>query len=621
MTGTPLRRLETPLAAGCRVLSPGDGGEEVGDPSCLRQLLATVEAASDTSSGSAELAAAAGDWPATYALASGRANVVRALDLPPDATVLEVASGCGPVTRYLGEQCAVVDALEADPAKAAVARARTRDLSSVEVFVGTLDDVPPVPTYDVVVVVDMLERVGGGTADPEPYLAFLRSCHAVLRPGGTLVLAIGNPLGVKYLSGAADDHTGRPFDSLEGYLLESPARTFPRRALEEMLETAGFGTEVLASFPDHRLPRAIMSDTLFRSAGHLVEAMPRFPSPDHTTPRLQLADEAQTWRSLVASGAGEYFANSFVVLALKGDGPSLWSPERHAVMFNSERQPQFGVRSEIRGTGSDLHVARTPLYPDRAHAADETGPLRHTLVAEEPVVRGRDFVQVLIDEPDRRAELLGRWAALVPDDEWAPVDLVPHNIVLTGDDVLVAIDQEWSLRGFDRDALLVRGLFQSAMQMASRTRPERLRPHGTVGELLTALGADLGLDIDEEMLDRFLAQESDFQSHVNITDSTRSARRARARDDLRAVLALTLADVRGGERFDVQWSTAVAEIDKLYVVLGEQQRDHDHAVAEYQAALDAATQEVAALRDRQPSTVARRIAAGVLRRSGLRRPQ
>jgi SAM-dependent methyltransferase len=623
MTGTPVRDREATLEAGCRVLSPGDspGSEEAAGHAGLRALLTMVEGATDRSSGSVELAEAAGDWPATVALAPGRANVVRGLDLPPDATVLEVGCGCGPVTRYLGEHCAVVDALEADAAQAAVARARTRDLSGVEVFVGTLDDVPPVPAYDVVVVVGVLERVGGGTPDPEPYLSFLRSCHAVLRPGGTLVLAVGNPLGVKYLSGAADEHTGRPFDSLEGYLLGSPARSFPRRALEQLLQAAGFRTEVLASFPDHLLPRTIMSDTLFRAAGQLAEAMPRFPSPDHTNARLQLADEAQTWRSLVAGGAAEYFANSFVVLAQKGDGTSLWAPDRHAVMFNSERQPEFAVRSEIRGTDADLHVARAPMYPERAPAAGTAGALRHNLAAREPVVRGRDLVQVLIDEPDRRAELLGRWAALVPDVEWAPVDLVPHNVVLTADDVLVPIDQEWSLRGYDRDVLLVRGLFHSAMQMASRTRPERLRPYETVGELLTALAADIDIDMDEELLDRFLMRESDFQSLVNITHATRSARQARARDDLLAVIAQSLADVRGGERFDLQWKKAMVEIDKLYAVLGEQQRNHERASAESKLALDTAIQEAAVLRARQPSAVAHRVAEGILRRLGLRRPE
>ena len=106
-----------------------------------------------------------------------------------------------------------------------------------------------------------------------------------------------------------------------------------------------------------------MSDTLFRAAGQLAEAMPRFPSPDHTNARLQLADEAQTWRSLVAGGAAEYFANSFVVLAQKGDGNSLWAPDRHAVMFNSERQPEFAVGSEIRGTDADLHVAQPRCIP------------------------------------------------------------------------------------------------------------------------------------------------------------------------------------------------------------------------------------------------------------------
>jgi SAM-dependent methyltransferase len=628
MTTTPLRGLDVPVEGGCRVLARRDPGNDPAgtdaaaiDAAAFGRLLDLVTAASDRSSGSPELTPPAGDWPATYALSPARPNAIRALDLAHDATVLEIGAGCGPVTRYLGEQCAVVDALEADPARAAVAHARAGDLPSVEVFVGTLRDVPPVPAYDVVVAIDVFEHVGGGTADPEPYLAFLRACAAVLRPGGTLVLPIANALGVKYLSGAAEEHTGRPFDSLEGYLVDSPVRTFPRRTVEEMLASAGFGTEVLAAFPDHRLPRVVMSDSLFRSSGQLAQALPRFPSPDHTTPRLQLADEALTWRNLVAAGVGEHFANSFVVLGVKGDGPSLWAPERHAVMFNTGRQPQFCVRSEIRGAGADMHVARTPLYPERAGGGESTGPLRHTLAERELVVRGEDLLQVVLDEPERRSELLRRWAALVPVDEWAPVDLVPHNVVLTPDDTLVAIDQEWSLRGYDRDALLVRGLFQSAVQMASRTRPERLRPHETVGALLHALAADTGIDLDDDVLDRFVVQEAAFQALVNVTDATPAERRARSGEEIRAMLTLPLTEVRGGDRFDVQWQRAVVAVDELHAAFAEQQRTHDEALAACQRALDAVREEAAELRARQPVAVARRITGGVLRRVGLRRPR
>ena len=141
--------------------------------------------------------------------------------------VLEIGCGCGPITRYLGERCGTVDSVEPMPARAAVAALRTRDLDSVQVLVGTLDDVPPSPPTTSSSSSACLEYVGPGHARPRPVRALPRagatpSCATAAR----CVLAIENPLGVKYVAGAVEDHTNRPFDSLEGYALISPARTF-----------------------------------------------------------------------------------------------------------------------------------------------------------------------------------------------------------------------------------------------------------------------------------------------------------------------------------------------------------------------------------------------------------
>lgn len=623
---TPLRELRLPTSEGCRILSEPDLGYADGaEP----KLLEIVRAAGDLSSSSQELADAATDWATTYSLVPTRANVVRALDLPPDARVLEIGCGCGPITRYLGENCAVVDSVEPMPARAAVARARSRDLESVEVYVGTLDDVPPVPTYDVVMVIGVLEYVGLGTLDPAPYASFLRQCHAVLKDGGTLVVAIENPLGVKYVAGAVEDHTNRPFDSLEGYALQSPARTFPRRVLEAMLADAGFTSEILGAFPDYKLPRAVMNDSLFRSSGQLVEALPRFPSPDYLVPRLQLADERLTWGTLVASGVAEHFSNSFLALAGKGVASTLWSDDRLAVLFASERQPQFAVRSEIRGSGPDLHIARSALYADRASGGgdgdgDGDRTVRHAPAGTERVAVGRELLQVILDEPDRRGNLLRGWAALVPDEEWAPVDLLPHNVIVTPDGNLVPIDQEWSIRGYDRDALLLRGVFLSAVQLVGRTRPERLQPAETVGDLLTALAEEIGLAVTDELFDRFCAQESAFMSVVNTSDATREQRRQRSAEDLRRLRGVTLIELRGGDRFDVQWARAQVDIDRLHVAITElqelsdaRQKALEKDLAVYREAFDETKKELDALRARQPVALARRVVKKALARSGV----
>ncbi len=246
---TPLRTLfsgQPTDPSGCLVLRPSDDRYLDG----AEQRVADVVArASDLSSLSDELDIAARGWAQRYHLSASRANLLRALRLPDSARALDVGAGCGAITRFLGERCAVVDALEPVAARASVARLRTRDLPAVEVFVGRVDDLPPQPSYDLVTCIGVFEYAAGGGAEPEPYQTFLDHIAAVLRPGGTLVLGIENRIGVKYLAGAPEDHSGRVWDFAEGYPRSGPARTFVRPVLEEMLSTAGSAANSFTHFP------------------------------------------------------------------------------------------------------------------------------------------------------------------------------------------------------------------------------------------------------------------------------------------------------------------------------------------------------------------------------------
>src|SRR3954451_14693973 len=202
---TPLRRLAGEARDGCWIVSEPsaswvDGGE--------RDLAGILANASDLGSLSDELAAAGDTWVRRYHLASERGNIVRPLALL-GSRVLEIGAGCGGVTRRLGEMAGVVDALEPTPARAAAARLRTRDLPSVEVFIGDVHTVPREPAYDAVILIGVLDYIGGAD-EGEARVAFLREAAARLLPGGTLVCAIENRLGVKYLAGAPEDNANLP---------------------------------------------------------------------------------------------------------------------------------------------------------------------------------------------------------------------------------------------------------------------------------------------------------------------------------------------------------------------------------------------------------------------------
>ncbi|MBO3101391.1 class I SAM-dependent methyltransferase [Cellulomonas fengjieae] len=483
------------------------------------QTLQLLRSSTDLSSTSDELVERATDWTQRYNVHPGRANVMRAFELPESATVLEVGAGCGPVTRYLGERCAVVDALEPVPERARVARERTRDLPNVEVFVGDLDDVPAVPTYDVVVVVGVLEWSSGGTADVEPYVSFLRKIRQVLRPGGALVLAIENKLGVKYLAGAAEDHTGRPFDGLEGYARSSRARTFSRPELENLFDMAGLSAQTRIAFPDYKLTRTVLDPArLTGDAGSLLHRIPNFPSPDWFGTAVSGADEGLLWRSLCDAGMAAETGNSFVVLATANGEPvgSLWPEDRAGIYFTPDRRAAFAVATDVRLRDGHARFERSAEPNHRAVAGFRVE------VSSADFVGGRDFVDEFIDVDDARSRaLLEQWAGLV--DRYAasddiPIDLVPHNLVVDARGVVQPIDDEWRAQGGTASALLQRGVLTLALRLAQRSIHDQVSWKGcsTVRDVVARIGTVVGLPADGQWIDATLEREVEQQCVVTL---------------------------------------------------------------------------------------------------------
>ena len=550
---TPLRTIGVPDDAGYVLLR--DVGSSYRD-GAEAKVLATLEVATDLRSDSDELIGHASGWAQRYHLDPARANVVRCLDLPAGARILEVGAGCGAVSRYLGETGATVDALEPVPARAAAAAARTADLPNVTVFVGDLDDVPDLPAYDVIVVIGVLEYIGAGSADAAPYRRFLRQVAARLVDGGSLVLAIENRLGVKYLVGAPEDHTGRFFDSIESYPVGGHARTFHRPELEAMVHDAGLQPLTLGAFPDYKLTRVLFDDfpDAMRS---LFYRIPRFPSPDWSKRRPQLADEYSLWRNLVDAGMAREFANSFVVLAGKGSRTTLWPSERRAVFHSDGRRAALTTRTFVEQQGAEIRFRRQLAAPDRRPEGCVT-----MSVGTAPFQPGTDLCEVITEaglagaEPHVKAWLVLLDDALRSSRETA-VDVIPQNLILSDDGVLHRIDEELVIPDVSREQIVRRGIYLLARQCALASPPARWAPCTTVGELMVALGVLAGLPADGSWLDQHVDEESRLQAGI------RAGRPAGSTDDqwletiksgMRGLIAKRLTDLPLGDRLPARYT-------------------------------------------------------------------
>jgi SAM-dependent methyltransferase len=590
---TAVRALATPTTDGCAILTPttisySDGAEE--------RVYDLIREAADLSSMSDELAAQATSWAERYHLTTSRANLLRPFALPEDAVVLEIGAGCGAITRYLGERCGWVDALEPVLSRARAARARVRDLSNVEVFVGSIEDLPSGPGYDLVVVVGVLEYVGEGTADLGPQHTFLRQIEGVLRPGGSLLLAIENRLGVKYLAGAGEDHTGRVYDSVEGYPAGTIARTFSRSELTGLLESAGLAPSFYCAFPDYKLPRAVLSDALFASVPPLAWRIPQFPSPDRVGRWSRAVNEERLWRALVQDGVGPSFGNSFVVIARKGprrsDGEDLWPVGQLAAFYQPDRRAVYATQTLVCEREGTTVFRRSPLRSVSAGSRTPVGGLldAERVREESALVPGTDLLEVLEGaDDDRLASYLRRWVAIAESGAaerggYDP-DLLPHNLVEVSDGALEIIDREWRPSVVSRDEFLARGVLITAWKLVCRTPPTRW-PCDTFGEAAVYMGVMVGLDPSGDWLAAAVQREAEFEAEVLIEtgwDIKAPTQLESVRRNLEETLAMPLSWLPLGSRDHERLTGALEANEYLREVHKKLVDDYEQLVAHLDA--------------------------------------
>ncbi len=516
---TPLREVDFEERDGCRVITHSivtyeDGAEE--------SVLQAVRSAADISSMSDELDHFAETWPERYHLSKSRANFLRPFALGKGMRVLDVGGGCGAIARYLGETCAEVDVLEPVPSRAAVARARTRDLGNVEVFIGDLDTVPDEPAYDVITVIGVLEYIGLGALSNDSRLEFLAALSRRLLPGGRIIIAIENRLGVKYMAGAPEDHSDRPFDGLEGYPSGGPARTFSRNELEQLLSEAGLDAHFYHAFPDYKLSRVIFQEDIFdlEAERSLAWRIPYFPSPDWTELREPGVNEESLWRSLVQSGTGKHFSNSFVVVASPdGNTPAeIWESGQLAAFYTTGRRSCFATETrvvrEADGTSFQRALMRGP--------SQEAAPFGIALRVEESAqfIGGTPLLELLANADDAALqEWLARWSELVEANSAPgaiPLDLVPGNIIVDRSGAPHAIDQEWFREGDRTEEVLQRGVIWLAHHLTKLTPPDRWAGK-TVADVALLLGSHVGLTAKQWFADA-LQREVEFQAVVHDRD-------------------------------------------------------------------------------------------------------
>lgn len=249
-------------ATDSRLWAPKDGAVSFsysdGEPT-EQYLIGCLGSARDLSTGSEELGRCIRDWPTLYHLSPLRANLLRPIDFSQVSTILELGAGCGALTRYMGELGKEVIAVEGSFPRAKIGCLRTAGLENVQFVATPFQDVSFPSKFDMVTMVGTLEYSAKYIGGENPYGQALALAKSFLKPDGVLVLAIENRLGSKYFQGCGEDHTGIPYDGLEGYPSGAEACTFGEPELRQLLARSGYPhAKFLYPYPDYKLPRAML---------------------------------------------------------------------------------------------------------------------------------------------------------------------------------------------------------------------------------------------------------------------------------------------------------------------------------------------------------------------------
>lgn len=465
-------------------------------------------------------------WEVLYHLSDLRENIVEWLPMDREMKVLEVGSGCGAITGSLAKKAGSVTCVDLSRKRSLINAYRHQECKNVTIHVGNFQDIEPeLPAdYDYVCLIGVFEYgqsyIGGET----PFADFYRIIKKHVKPGGRIVIAIENKMGLKYWAGCREDHLGTFFSGLEDYPEGGAVRTFTRGGLEKILQECG-ETEYhfYYPYPDYKFMTMVYSDRYLPKVGELSNNLRNFDRD-----RMLLFDEKKVFDMLIRENLFPLYSNSFLVVT----GPE---PETVYSRFSNDRAAHLCIRTDIcqsnegkkyvrkfpAGKEATAHIEKLAENGRIFTARFQGSSLFVNRLTEKKTAEGLPFVELeflenavtleeLLDDClqkndeagfqslfERYLQVLSWKAEEGPQD----FDLIFPNICVQGD-VWTMIDYEWT-----DDSLTPTQIAQRALYCYGLENGKRLE-NPIVRKWLEKL------EMDEDTVSGIRKRELEFQRSV-----------------------------------------------------------------------------------------------------------
>ena len=246
---------------------------------------------------------------------------------------------------------------------------------NLELIVGNFNTIQFDKKFDYITLIGVLEYAPLYTNTKKPYHDFLAKIKSLLKEDGKLLIAIENQFGMKYFSGAAEDHTGKVYDGITGYENKNGIRTFGKEELKEILRQSGFSyTKFYYPMPDYKLPNIIFSDEYLPNE----ETIQKY-TPYLSTENASVAyDEKQAYLDILKNKKFDFFANSFFIEASLQEFETIVDlTKQEFIKIDQAMKPFYERHYKIGKTNENL-VRETQLFEENQKLKEELNAMANS---------------------------------------------------------------------------------------------------------------------------------------------------------------------------------------------------------------------------------------------------
>lgn len=273
-------------------------------------------------------------WLEQIVLSPSRSLFLELLPLSGSDVVLDIGSGWGQLTRELARRAKAVVSVEPNPERLTINEqiCAQEQISNICFFQSSdctafLKD----ESFDFILLCGVYEWLAQEqSGDPRSVQQqLLHRFQKLLKPGGTVIIAIENRVGLKYLLGENDDHSSVRHVSYLPYaeakamfetetLRELRAFTYSQKEYQQQLTANGFeNVKFFAAFPDYKIPQCIVPADSPEVLRDLISRLALPDEHDGTTGALSSNSEIihRVYRALGDLEITQLLAPSFIITA------------------------------------------------------------------------------------------------------------------------------------------------------------------------------------------------------------------------------------------------------------------------------------------------------------------